>query len=114
MLRIACCVSGAHATRHVTHPSRYICFRKTLGASEATMTIQARWTIDDLEALPHIAGERHEIIDGELYVTTQPHGRHQATSENISFELGTWSRRTSAGRVFPAPGIIYARDEAVA
>ena len=78
------------------------------------MSIQMHWTIDDLEALPHIAGERHEIIDGELYVTTQPHGWHQATSENISFELGAWSRKTSAGRVFPAPGIIYARDEAVA
>jgi Uma2 family endonuclease len=73
-----------------------------------------RWTVDLVEQMPHIEGERYELIDGELYVTTQPHGYHQTTTENIAFELGAWSRSTSSGRVFPAPGIIYARDEAVA
>jgi Uma2 family endonuclease len=76
--------------------------------------LMTRWTVDLVQKMPRIEGERYEIIDGELYVTTQPHGRHQATSDNISFELGTWSRSTRAGRVFPAPGIIYAKDEAVA
>ena len=78
------------------------------------MTTYAHWTIDAVEEMPKVAGERYEIIDGELFVTTQPHGRHQATSENISFELGAWSRKTSLGRVFPAPGIVYAPDQAVA
>jgi Uma2 family endonuclease len=77
-------------------------------------TFLTGWTIDLVQKMPHIEGERYEIIAGELYVTTQPHGRHQATSENIAFELGAWSRSTRAGRVFPAPGIIYAEDEAVA
>jgi hypothetical protein len=49
------------------------------------MTTYSHWTIDAVEEMPQIAGERYEIIDGELFVTTQPHGRHQAASEDISF-----------------------------
>jgi Uma2 family endonuclease len=77
-------------------------------------TILTHWTVELAEKLPRIEGERHEIIDGELYETTQPHFRHQATSDNIAFELGVWSRKTSAGRVFPAPGVIFSEDNAVA
>jgi Uma2 family endonuclease len=72
------------------------------------------WTVDLVQKMPHIEGERYELIAGELYVTTQPHGRHQATSDNIAFELGSWSRSTKAGRVLPAPGLIYSINEAVA
>lgn len=35
-----------------------------------------RWTSADLEVLPD-DGKRYEIIDGELYVSTQPHWQHQ-------------------------------------
>jgi len=80
----------------------------------AEPTILTRWTVDLLKKMPHIEGERYEIIDGELYVTTQPHGRHQATSDNIITELGIWGRQTGLGRTFGAPGLIYAKDEAVA
>lgn len=77
-------------------------------------TMLVRWTTELVDQMPHIEGERYEVIDGELYVTTQPHARHQATCENISFELGIWSRRTQSGRVLIAPGIVYSLDEAVA
>lgn len=77
-------------------------------------TILTRWTTDLVEQMPHIEGERYEIIDGELYVTTQPHARHQATCSNICFELTTWGRATGLGRALPAPGLVYAADEAVA
>ena len=77
-------------------------------------TILSHWTIDLVAKMPHIEGERYEIIDGELYVTTQPHFRHQATSDNIAYELGAWSRREAAGRVFPAPGVIFSEANAVA
>jgi len=77
-------------------------------------TILSHWTIDLVAKMPHIEGERYEIIDGELYVTTQPDLRHQATSDNIIIELGGWSRQTGLGRTFQAPGLVYARDEAVA
>src|SRR5215210_3431117 len=78
------------------------------------MTIQAYWTTDALEAMPQIEGERYEIIDGELYVTTQPHLRHQTTCDNIIIELGIWSLKTGLGRTIQAPGVVYAKDEAVA
>jgi Uma2 family endonuclease len=63
-------------------------------------TILTRWTTDLVERMPHIEGERYEIIDGELYVTTQPHFRHQATSDNIAYELGVWSRGMATGAYF--------------
>jgi hypothetical protein len=41
------------------------------------MTVSRRSTIADLEALPD-DGNCYEIIDGVLYVTTLPQGRHQS------------------------------------
>jgi Uma2 family endonuclease len=76
------------------------------------MTTSLRWTIADTDALPD-NGSRYEIIDGEIYVSKQPHWHHQATSANITIELGTWSRSSGLGRTFQAPGILYADDEAV-
>jgi Uma2 family endonuclease len=78
------------------------------------MTILTRWTIDLLEQIPHVAGERCEIIDGELYVTSQPHIRHQITAKCICTELDVWDEQTGLGIAIPAPDIIYAPDEAVA
>ncbi len=77
-------------------------------------TFLARWTTDLVKKMPQIEGERYEIIDGELYVTTQPHFRHQATCDNIIIELGNWSRNTSSGRTFQAPGVIFSEENAVA
>src|SRR5262245_37057382 len=88
--------------------------------SEAVMTtltettFLTRWTIDLIQKMPRMEGQRYEIIDGELFVTTQPHARHQITCDNIIIELGIWSRNTGLGRTIQAPGVIYAIDEAVA
>ncbi|GAB4214061.1 MAG: Uma2 family endonuclease [Roseiflexaceae bacterium] len=78
------------------------------------MTIITRWTTDAVEQMPRVEGERYEIIDGELHVTTQPHIRHQATCDNIIIELGNWSRTSGLGRTFQAPGIVFSPVEAVA
>jgi Uma2 family endonuclease len=40
-------------------------------------SIDATWTADDWELLPHEDGNRYEIIDGVLYVSTAPSARHQ-------------------------------------
>jgi Uma2 family endonuclease len=77
-------------------------------------TILSRWTTDLVKKMPQIEGERYEIIDGELYVTTQPHFQHQATCDNIIIELGNWSRATGSGRTFQAPGVIFSEENAVA
>lgn len=78
------------------------------------MTLIPHWTTDAVEQMPRVEGERYEIIDGELHVTTQPHARHQATCDNIIIELGIWSRQTKLGRTFQAPGVIFSPVEAVA
>lgn len=71
----------------------------------------SRWTTDMVDHMPHLEGERYEIIQGELYVTAAPHLRHQATCMRICFELELWAQ--GHGVAIPAPGLIYAADEAV-
>lgn len=82
------------------------------GVDREAASAAARWTVADLEPFPE-EGYRYEIIDGELYVSKQPSWHHQVTCNNIQFELSAWSRTTGLGIVIPAPGIIYAEDEAV-
>ena len=76
---------------------------------------EQRWTVDDLELFPQpLDDKRYEIIEGELYVSTQPHWMHQRISFQISVALGVWSDGAQAGMGFGAPGVIFAKDEAVA
>jgi len=63
--------------------------------------------------MPKFEGEHYEIIDGELYITTQPHLRHQATGDNIIIDLGTWSNTSGYGRTFQAPNVIFSEYNAV-
>lgn len=74
-----------------------------------------RMTIQDLEGFPTpLDDQRYELIDGELYVSTQPHWHHQMAAANIIAALGAWSRQSGAGLVIDAPGVIFANDTAVA
>jgi Uma2 family endonuclease len=73
-----------------------------------------RWTTRDLNAMPDDGGwKRHEIIDGELFVTRAPHIRHQGAGGNIHFELESWSRQTQLGKPFQTPGVIFTPNDAV-
>jgi Uma2 family endonuclease len=73
-----------------------------------------RWTITDLEGFPDDETKRYEIIDGELFVSTQPHIEHQAACAQATYALVDWNRRTRRGRVFYAPGVIFSISDAVA
>ena len=76
---------------------------------------EQRWTIDDLELFPQpLDDKRYEIIDGELYVSTQPHHEHQFLSAQLIFAIQAWNVAAGAGAVYDAPGVIFAKDEAVA
>jgi Uma2 family endonuclease len=77
------------------------------------MPASLRWTSADLESLPDDR-KRYEIVDGELYLSKQPHWYHQVTCSNISFQLQLWNRQTGQGQVNFAPGIIFAEDDDVA
>lgn len=72
-----------------------------------------RWTSADLEVLPD-DGKHYEIIDGELYVSKQPHWHHQATCGRVFALLDSWSLATDLGAANLAPGVIFADDDDVA
>jgi len=72
------------------------------------------WTSKDLQVLPEDEGTRYEIIDGELYVSKQPHKHHQLVCARIWTILQTWSIQTDNGEAVAAPGLIFTDDNDVA
>jgi Uma2 family endonuclease len=79
-------------------------------------TASDRLTIDQLDALnlEMDNGVRYELIDGELFVSTTPHHGHQFTSNRVAVALTNWSDASDAGSVYPAPGIVFAPEDAAA
>jgi Uma2 family endonuclease len=59
-------------------------------------------TYDDFLLFPD-DGQRHELIDGEHYVTPSPNTKHQRVSGNIFLMIGSWLEEHPAGRMFYAP-----------
>jgi Uma2 family endonuclease len=59
-------------------------------------------TYDDFVLFPD-DGKRHELIDGEHYVTPSPNTRHQQISLNLTLLIGSWLETHPVGRVFYAP-----------
>ena len=53
-------------------------------------------TYDDFVLFPD-DGKRHELIDGEHYVTPSPNLKHQAISRNILTSIGSYSASTRLG-----------------
>ncbi|MEK6286491.1 MAG: Uma2 family endonuclease [Acidobacteriota bacterium] len=76
-------------------------------------TTTTRWTSGALESMPD-DGTRYEIIDGELYMSKQPHANHQDVCGEIFGELRDWNKTMGLGRTYFAPGIIFAEDDDVA
>ena len=65
--------------------------------------LDTRLTYDDFLLFPD-DGRRHEIIDGEHYVTPSPNTRHQELVGRLHVELALYLREhPGAGRVFVAP-----------
>jgi Uma2 family endonuclease len=78
-------------------------------------TISTRLTVSALEAFPEGDGNRYELIEGDLHVTTQPTLEHQIVSDAVCRELFFWSEQSGQGGLaVSAPGIILAEDEAFA
>jgi len=76
------------------------------------MTSTLRWTSADLEGLPD-DGRRYEIIDGELFVSKQPHFYHQHMCGKLYWFLEEWSNQSNLGQAITAPGLIFADDDDV-
>jgi Uma2 family endonuclease len=78
------------------------------------MTTPLRFTSADLDAFPDNDGKRYEIIDGELYVSRQPHFNHQDLCFLVCSKLQQWSEHSGEGKAVIAPGLIFAEDDDVA
>lgn len=63
---------------------------------------KTKLTYEDFALFPE-DGKRHELIDGEHFVTPSPATRHQRISRNLMHFLDTHLRRTNAGEVLAAP-----------
>jgi Uma2 family endonuclease len=59
-------------------------------------------TYDDFVQFPD-DGKRHELIDGEHYVTPSPNTKHQRVSMNLAGMLWAWLTDHPMGEVFQAP-----------
>jgi Uma2 family endonuclease len=59
-------------------------------------------TCDDFVQFPD-DGQRHELIDGEHYVTPSPNTKHQRVSINLTVLIGSWLERNPIGQLFHAP-----------
>jgi Uma2 family endonuclease len=73
-----------------------------------------RPTYDDFLLFPD-DGMRHELIDGEHYVTPSPNLRHQELVGRLYFEIELYLRRNPGlGRVFVAPlDVVFTRWDVV-
>jgi Uma2 family endonuclease len=72
-----------------------------------------KWTTRDLGAMPNDEGLRHELIDGELFVTRAPHIRHQGVAAKLQTRLEIWSEATGLGNAFQTPGLVFTEYDAV-
>ncbi len=77
------------------------------------MDTTLRWASVDLANFPE-DGKRREIIDGELFVSPQPHFYHQVLSMRLGGAIDTWAMPQGLGMAAIAPGLIFADDEDVA
>jgi Uma2 family endonuclease len=74
---------------------------------------RVKLTYDDFLLFPD-DGKRHELIDGEHYVTPSPNTKHQAVLGNLHFMLRAWLEDHPVGRVFFAPfDIVFTQFDVV-
>jgi len=68
-----------------------------------------KFTYEDFVTFPD-DGKRHEIIDGEHYVTPSPNTRHQRISTRFAGFLTAYLREHPIGEVFVAPFDVVLSD----
>ena len=68
-----------------------------------------KFTYEDYLLFPE-DGRRHELIDGEHYVTPSPITQHQKISGSLLVSLWTYVQQTKAGHVLAAPMDVILSD----
>jgi Uma2 family endonuclease len=70
-------------------------------------------TYDDFLLFPD-DGKRHELIDGEHYVTPSPNRKHQAIVWNLIVRIGAYLEANPVGRAFGAPfDVVFSQFDVV-
>lgn len=69
-------------------------------------------TYDDYLQFPD-DGKRHEIIEGDHYMTPAPRTKHQSISLNLASAMRSVAKQNRAGLVFIAPCDVILSDENV-
>ena len=70
-------------------------------------------TYDDFLLFPD-DGMRHELIDGEHYVTPSPNTKHQTVSVTLTVLIGGWLEANPIGRLYHAPfDVVFSRFDVV-
>src|SRR5215510_14872243 len=72
------------------------------GSDEVKGTSRVKLTYEDFLLFPD-DGKRHELIDGEHYVTPCPNTKHQTVSGNLHFMIRSWPEQHPFGKLFYAP-----------
>jgi Uma2 family endonuclease len=73
------------------------------GSDDVRMNnLGVKLTYDDFVLFPD-DGKRHELIDGEHYVTPSPNRKHQKISGNLFLLIGTWLEQHPIGQIYFAP-----------
>jgi Uma2 family endonuclease len=82
-------------------------------SSETSAGDGLKLTDDDFLLFPD-DGKRHELIDGEHYVTPSPDLRHQRISGRLYLLIGIWLEAHPIGELFYAPlDIVFSRFDVV-
>jgi Uma2 family endonuclease len=70
-------------------------------------------TYDDFVLFPD-DGMRHELIDGEHYVTPSPNRKHQKVSGNLYLLIASWLEDHPSGQVYYAPfDVVFSKFDVV-
>ncbi len=85
----------------------------SIAARSTSRDLESRFTSRDLERLPAVEGIRYEIVDGNLYVSKQPHWHHQYASDEAIWALRVWDKQTGLGTVLSVPGLVFTEDNDV-
>jgi Uma2 family endonuclease len=76
-------------------------------------TFGAKLTYDDFLLFPD-DGMRHELIDGEHYVTPSPNTRHQRISGRLYLLISNWLETHPVGELFFAPfDVVFSKFDVV-
>jgi len=70
-------------------------------------------TYDDFVLFPD-DGMRHELIDGEHYVTPSPNRKHQKVSGNLHLLIASWLEEHPIGQIYYAPfDVVFSKFDVV-